>query len=107
MELLLDGIAEKINRHLSNDKVCCNKYVLKDQCVEKWEKVNNEFSKLFKATFEYATASNEMQEIPIGNNMRQFLEAFDTFQFKLGIDNITTDYDRRSLLSYRGTLQEG
>lgn len=91
MELLLDGIADKVNKPLSNDKVCCNKYVLKDQCIVKWEKYNNEYSNLFKATYEYATASKEMVDMPIGNTMRQLLEAFGTFQYKLGIDNITTD----------------
>jgi ABC-type dipeptide/oligopeptide/nickel transport system ATPase subunit len=59
-------------------------------------KKRNEYSQLLKTAFEYADGKSTDYELVIGNIMRRALEAFGTFEYRKGIDEISCD---QSILS--------
>ena len=89
---------------------CCNKkgYVLK-QKFNRFEMVdgtiavfryNNrqEYTEILKLIYNYGQGNTTEHDLVIGNMMRQALEAFATFQYKKGIEDVSTDSDILSLL---------
>lgn len=50
-----------------------------------------EYTELIKIIYSFAIGNAEEYEMIIGNIMRQMLEAFSTFQYKKGIDKVSTD----------------
>ena len=50
----------------------------------------NEYTSLIKMVYDYAHGSTENKLI-IGNVIRQVMEAFSTFEYKKGIDKVSTD----------------
>ena len=65
---------------------------LKQQVLKVFEYKNRqEYTELVKTTYNYALGNANDYEIVIGNISRQVLEAFSTFQYKQGIDKVTTD----------------
>lgn len=59
----------------------------------------NEYSVLLQNIYDYAAGTNrENFELTIGNIMRRVLEAFATFNFKMGIDELTTNNEVLSRL---------
>ncbi|GEM_PF-1191692 len=56
--------------------------------------------KNIKEVYRYATNpnTNEREELMIGNMMRQVLEAFSTFEYKLGINDVTRDKELQNKL---------
>jgi hypothetical protein len=59
-------------------------------------KKRNEYSQLLKTIYEYADEQSSDYELVIGNIMRRALEAFGTFEYRKGIDEISCD---QSILS--------
>ena len=57
-----------------------------------------EYSELIKIVYNYALGNATEYELVIGNIMRQMLEAFSTFQYKKGFDDISTDQSILALL---------
>ncbi len=54
----------------------------------------NEYSILLQNIYDYATGHNrETLDLAIGNIMRRILEAFSTFNYKMGIEELTTNED--------------
>lgn len=53
----------------------------------------HEYSELIKMVYDYAAGESEGLENIIGNTMRRVLEAFSTFLYKKGIDEISYDAD--------------
>ncbi|WP_144505198.1 AAA family ATPase [Bacillus mycoides] len=54
--------------------------------------VSNDYSLFLQQIYEYASGINQdTYENSIGNTMRKVLEAFGTFNYKMGIDKLTTD----------------
>lgn len=51
-----------------------------------------------KIVYNFAIGNTTDYEVVIGNIMRQVLEAFSTFQYKKGIENVSTDQTILSLL---------
>lgn len=51
----------------------------------------NEYTSLMENIFEYAKEELPGYELVIGNSMRRLLEAFSTFVYKKGIEEISTD----------------
>lgn len=52
----------------------------------------NEYSKLLHNAFEFANNTNlEQYENTIGNTLRRILEAFSTFNYKIGIEKLSTN----------------
>lgn len=51
----------------------------------------NEYSELFKIVYDYACGNTRDYEYTIGNVMRRILEAFSTFIYKKGIEDVSID----------------
>lgn len=60
-------------------------------------RTRNEYDILLQIIYEYAMEKSDEHELVIGNIMRRALEAFATFEYKMGIDEIS--YDQTILLS--------
>lgn len=54
-------------------------------------KNRQEYTEIVKAIFAYASGQADEHELVIGNMMRQALEAFSTFEYKKGIEDVSTD----------------
>lgn len=54
-------------------------------------KRRNEYSQLLMTVYEYASNRSNDYELVIGNIMRRVLEAFGTFEYRKGIDEISCD----------------
>lgn len=98
---------EKINEELKNEckskysghkKLTCVSKELRNHLLEPFTNKRNEYTELMKLVYEYANNVIPAQEAYIGNIIRQVLEAFATFEFKKGIDQISTDDSILSLL---------
>ena len=50
-----------------------------------------EYTELINIIFDYACGNTDEYDLTIGNVMRQALEAFSTFEYKKGIDTVSTD----------------
>lgn len=57
-----------------------------------------EYTELIEIIYKYAKGQANDYELVIGNMMRQVLEAFSTFEYKKGIEDISTDQDILGLL---------
>ena len=62
-------------------------------------KKRNEYSELLKVIYEYASDGSSDHELIIGNIMRRALEAFGTFEYRKGIDEISCDQSILSIIS--------
>ena len=60
-------------------------------------KNRNEYSELLKTVYNYACGNNDTANLTIGNSMRRVLEAFSTFTYKKGIEEVS--YDEKILQS--------
>lgn len=54
-------------------------------------KNRQEYTEIIKAIYKYAYGQGEDYELVIGNMMRQALEAFSTFEYKKGIEDVSTN----------------
>ena len=69
-----------------------NRYEIRDnQLIPFSYNSRQEYSELIKAIYEYACGDAATHELTIGNEMRQVLEAFSTFEYKKSIEEISTD----------------
>lgn len=76
-----------------------NRFELRNESLIEFKYTNRqEYTELIRIIYDYGQGKADNQEIVIGNIMRQTLEAFSTFEFKKGIDKISTDDDILSLL---------
>lgn len=75
-----------------------NKFELFNRRLIDFYNRRQEYTELLKRIYEYATDESNNQEIVIGNIMRQVLEAFATFEYKKGIESISTDENILKLL---------
>ncbi len=57
-----------------------------------------EYTELLKVIYNYGQGNANNYDIVIGNMMRQVLEAFATFQYKKGIEDVSTDSEILALL---------
>lgn len=57
-----------------------------------------EYTEIVKAVYAYASGQSNDYELVIGNMMRQALEAFSTFEYKKGIEDVSTDVQILGLL---------
>lgn len=58
----------------------------------------HEYTEIVKTVYDYACGQTALHELTIGNLMRQALEAFSTFEYKRGIEDISTDEQILDLL---------
>ena len=98
--------SEKIFKELTaaSETICGEKpvyrlYELKNQKLVTFSyNKRQEYSELIKIVYNYALGNATEYELVIGNIMRQVLEAFSTFQYKKGFDDISTDQSILALL---------
>ena len=75
-------------------------YELSDKEIGRFKNKRNEYTELIKLVFEYANGGANEQGTYIGNIMRQVMEAFATFEFKKGIDEVSTDDSILSVMEH-------
>lgn len=63
----------------------------KQNIAEFSRKKGNEYSQLLRTVYEYASNQSDEYELIIGNVIRRMLEAFGTFEYRKGIDEISCD----------------
>lgn len=93
---LIDASKEKFR----DKKIIYRPYELKQNSLMyfSYDK-RQEYTELMKIIYNFARGNAEEYEMIIGNIMRQMLEAFSTFQYKKGIDKVSTDYTILECLS--------
>lgn len=96
---ILEEIIEKCKQQWNMGQIKFNRFELRDEEIIPFQyKSRHEYSELIQTIYKYALGQAGDQSIVIGNIMRQVLEAFATFEFKKGIDKVSTDDDILSLL---------
>ncbi|WP_339827740.1 hypothetical protein [Phascolarctobacterium sp.] len=75
-----------------------NRFEMRDGNLIQFQNKRQEYTEIIKAIYYYASEQSVMYELIIGNMMRQVLEAFSTFQYKKGIEEVSTDANILSLL---------
>ena len=76
-----------------------NRFEMADGAIVPFRYNNRqEYSEILKLVFDYGQGNTTEHDLVIGNMMRQALEAFATFQYKKGIEDISTDPDILTLL---------
>ena len=89
-EELLDDCKEKFQ----GQKLKFNRFELRQQRLEVFQyKQRQEYSELVKIIYNYGLGNASDYDIIIGNMLRQVLEAFSTFQYRKGIEKVSTDPD--------------
>lgn len=69
-----------------------SRFELRDGKLETFfPKRRQEYTELVRIIYEYASGNGKEYDVVIGNMMRQTLEAFSTFVYKLGIEDLSTD----------------
>ena len=58
----------------------------------------NEYSRLMVETYLFAIGANPEYDLLVGNSMRRIMEAFGTFMYKKGIENLSTSPEIKELL---------
>ncbi|WP_206282011.1 AAA family ATPase [Streptococcus sp. KCJ4932] len=74
-----------------NKRLCFRGRELKNKDLVPLTKKYNEYSELFKIVYDYACGNTSGYEYTIGNVMRRILEAFSTFIYKKGIEDVSID----------------
>lgn len=76
-----------------------NRFELDDGAITSFRyKKRQEYTEILKLIFNYGQGNTTEHDLVIGNLMRQALEAFSTFQYKKGIEDVSTDPDILALL---------
>lgn len=96
---ILEEIIEKCKQQWNTGQIKFNRFELRDEEIIHFQyKSRHEYSELIQTIYRFGLGQAGDQTIVIGNIMRQVLEAFATFEFKKGIDKVSTDDDILSLL---------
>lgn len=100
LDKIFEELIEKCNEKFQGKKAKFNRWELKQQVLKPFEyKSRQEYTELIKTIYNYALGNANEYEIVIGNMLRQTLEAFSTFQYKKGIERVSTDTDILDSLS--------
>lgn len=85
---------------IENEKIECKNspkyHIKKMRLIPFPHNGRQEYTELMKIVYRFALGDADEYELVIGNIMRQVLEAFSTFQYKKGIEEVSTD---RSILA--------
>ena len=69
-----------------------NRFEITDGAIKIFEYKNRqEYTEILKRIYDYGQGNTAEHDLVIGNLMRQALEAFATFQYKKGIEEVSTD----------------
>lgn len=89
---IFDELIENCKEKFQGKNLKFNRLELKQQSLKTFEYKNRqEYTELIKTIYNYALGNASEYEIVIGNMIRQSLEAFSTFQYKKGIEKVSTD----------------
>lgn len=100
LDKIFEELIEKCIEKFPGKKAKFNRWELKQQVLKPFEyKSRQEYTELIKTIYNYALGNANEYEIVIGNMLRQTLEAFSTFQYKKGIEKVSTDTDILDSLS--------
>lgn len=94
LEKILKELREKLSwpsLGSSNFSFLSNSYLLENKELKKINSDYEEYSNLFKIVYSFAKATEDNPSLGIGNIMRQLLEAFAIFQFKLSMETLSTE----------------
>lgn len=91
----INGKAETVYKN----KTECRELKLYKNNIFKFSFESTGYTNLFEEVYDYAKLEQENADIAIGNIMRQLLEAFGTFQYKVSMEQLTTEDEVLSLLS--------
>ena len=76
-----------------------NRFEIREGGLKQFSYSNRqEYTEIVEAVYKYASGEANEYELVIGNMMRQALEAFSTFEYKKGIDTVSTDAQILALL---------
>lgn len=76
-----------------------NRFEIVDGAIKLFEYKNRqEYTEILELIYEFGQGNSAEHDLIIGNLMRQALEAFATFQYKKGIEDVSTDPDILDLL---------
>lgn len=92
---------EEISKYCSSigeNATFCKLYLHNKDIKEFKYKKQNEYTDLINEVFEFANMELIDEDNTIGNQMRRVVEAFSTFSFKVGIDELSTKKDIIDLL---------
>lgn len=95
---LIKEINGKVEAVYKN-KTECRELKLYKNNIFKFSFETTGYTNLFEEVYDYAKLEQENADIAIGNIMRQLLEAFGTFQYKVSMEQLTTEDEVLSLLS--------
>ena len=91
-EKIFEELIDASNKKFGGEKRVYRLYELKqNELIYFSYDKRQEYTELIRIIYKYATGNAEEYEMVIGNIMRQVLEAFSTFQYKKGIDKVSTD----------------
>lgn len=92
LEKMCKELQEEWDKKFSGQKTKYSLFELKNCELERFQYIRrHEYTELLKQIFDYAQGNASEYEIVIGNIMRQALEAFSTFEYKKGIEKVSTD----------------
>ena len=100
MEKALQEISKHCEKVSVNAEYCL--FQLDDKCLSEFKyKKHNEYTQLLQRIYQYATSAavNPDSDLVIGNVMRRVLEAFASFSFKKGVEDVSLDERVLELLS--------
>ncbi len=92
LQKIFKELSDDWKKNLQGIKIGYSILELKD-CVLRDFNIDSRqaYTKLLKQVYYYGNDESDDNDIIIGNVMRQALEAFSTFEYKLGIDKVSTD----------------
>ena len=94
VEEILERCAITFNGQAGQNKKCVNILELSDLKVTPSNLLGrHEYTALLEMMYDYALDGNAEYSMIIGNVMRKVLEAFGTFTYKKGIDELSTNSD--------------
>ena len=98
-EKIFGELIEASKEKYGGDKPIYKRYELKNKVLIPFpHNGRQEYTELMKIVYNFALGNTTDYKVVIGNIMRQVLEAFSTFQYKKGIENVSTDQTILSLL---------
>lgn len=92
LDKVFEELIKECSQKFHSQMLKFNRFELNQQNLQIFMyKLRQEYTELVKVIYEYALGNGNGYEVTIGNILRQVLEAFSTFQYKKGIEEVSTD----------------
>lgn len=97
---VFEEIVDVCKKKWHSNKLKFNCFEIRDGSIKPFSYKNRqEYTEIIQNIYIYASGQTNNYELVIGNLMRQALEAFSTFEYKKGIEEVSTDEQILSQLS--------